>query len=228
MTIIRFPPHDSADPSGLLALGGDLEVPSLLLAYSNGIFPWPFDEKILAWFSPPRRAVLFLNKVHVSRSLKKLQRKSPFTFKIDQNFREVITRCATSSTRRDQRGTWITRGIQRAYCELHEAGYAHSFECYEKEKLVGGLYGVSVGRTFAGESMFYTSPNASKLTLLFLCDFLREHSVEWIDCQVMTPLFHSFGAEEVERELFLEMVRREGRNPSPLSPPLPTEGARES
>lgn len=110
--------------------------------------------------------------------------------------------------------------MQKAYCDLHRAGFAHSFECYEGDSLVGGLYGVSIGRSFAGESMFYIAPNASKLTLLFLFKFLEEHGVGWIDCQVMTPLFHSFGAEEIPRDEFLEMLRREVGNPSPLSPSL--------
>ncbi|RMG45150.1 MAG: leucyl/phenylalanyl-tRNA--protein transferase [Candidatus Dadabacteria bacterium] len=206
MVIKSFPPHELADEYGLLAVGGDCEVDSLLLAYRNGIFPWPVYDDILTWFSPPKRAVLFFKDLHIPRSLKKLRKKNLFTFAIDRNFNEVINQCATSPNRGDQSGTWITKQIIEGYIELHKAGYAHSIECYSEDKLVGGLYGVSIGAMFAGESMFYTEPNASKLALLYLIDYLRNQQVDWIDCQVMTPLLKQFGAIEIPRAEFLTLL----------------------
>lgn len=206
MTIVEFPPIESADPSGLLALGGDLDVDSLLLAYRSGIFPWPFDERFVAWFAPPERAVLFLDKLHVSRSLRKLRARTTFTFREDGDFNRVIDECAKTFNRIGQRGTWITKRMKAAYRRLHEAGHCHSYECYDGERLVGGLYGVALGRFFAGESMFYREPNASKLAFWYLCERLEERSVRWIDCQVLTPLLESFGAEVVSRERYMQLL----------------------
>lgn len=206
MTILAFPPVEDADEHGLLALGGDLEVDSLLLAYRSGIFPWPLDEETLAWFSPPQRTVLFLDRLHVSQSLRKEQRRAKCTFAFDRNFPEVIARCAEVKNRGKQRGTWITPQVVSAYCDFHAAGYCHSVECYDDEELVGGLYGVSLGGMFAGESMFYRRPNASKLAFLYLCEHLRERKIPWIDCQVMTPFLKSFGAEEIPRKKFLALL----------------------
>lgn len=203
MVIAAFPPPDAADEDGLLAIGGDLEVSSLLLAYSHGIFPWPVDDSgIIPWFSPPERAVLFLNELHIPRSLAKLRRKSDYRFSIDTDFHAVIHACATQ--RRGE--TWITAQMIDAYVELHRAGHAHSIECYSGSDLVGGLYGVSIGLMFAGESMFYHESNASKLALWHLIEQAQQAGAEWIDCQQLTPLVASFGARLIPRHEFLALL----------------------
>ena len=206
MVIKAFPPVESADRSGLLAVGGDLEVESLLLAYRSGIFPWPLDARHLTWFAPPRRTILFLKDVHFSKSLRKSLKGNNFTFKIDSDFGEIISACAELGNRKGQEGTWITRQLQKAYAALHQAGYCHCVGCYESGCLIGGLYGVSIGGMFAGESMFYRKTNASKLALVFLIEFLKDQKVPWIDCQVTTPLLRSFGAVSVKRTIFMEML----------------------
>jgi len=208
MAILSFPPFETASPEGILAVGGDLDVDSLLLAYKNGIFPWPIDERLLTWFAPPKRAITWLKDFHIPKSLKKERRRPGWSFTVDRNFAEVIHSCAELKNRRAQAGTWITKDIIRAYLELHRYGYAHSIECYYENNLVGGLYGVAIGGMFAGESMFYRRPNASKLALCFLVDKLRAKGVEWFDCQVMTPLLKRFGAIEVERDQFMKLLKK--------------------
>ncbi len=208
MTILAFPDVSSADEHGLLAIGGDLEVPSLLLAYRSGIFPWPLDEETLAWFAPPKRAVLFFDRIHVARSLERERRRSTLEFKFDQNFAAVIQACAETTNRTKQQGTWITDDIIDAYCALHKSGIAHSIEAYQDGELVGGLYGVSIGAMFAGESMFYRAPNASKLALLYLCDYLGNCGGEWLDCQVLTPHMTQLGAQEIPRAKFMQLLSK--------------------
>lgn len=205
MVISAFPPLKLASPDGLLAVGGDLEIESLLLAYTSGIFPWPIDEETLAWFSPPKRALLFLNEFHISRSLSKLVRKNPFKITFDRDFASVIAACA--DVKRGS-GTWITSEMQAAYLEFHHAGFAHSVEVWNQDRLVGGLYGVSIAKMFAGESMFHLESDASKVALVYLVEHLKGRAIEWIDCQVMTPLFKSFGARMIEREQFLKLLQR--------------------
>lgn len=204
MAIEAFPSLDEADEYGLLALGGDLEPESLLLAYRSGIFPWPLSPELLTWFSPPRRAVLYLNEVHISKSLAKLERRKSHDIRVDFDFEAVIRNCASSSQRKGK--TWITNDIMDAYCELHRLGYAHSIEYYEEDSLLGGLYGVSIGGMFAGESMFHKKANASKLCLMFLVQRLAQKGVSWIDCQQLTPLLRSFGAREIERAEFVAQL----------------------
>lgn len=207
MVIERFPPVERADEYGLLAAGGDLEVESLLLAYRSGIFPWPIYEDTLTWFAPPRRAVLKLSEFHISKSLAKARKITPLSFTIDRKFSEVITGCREASNRHASAGTWISDEIVAGYSELHRAGYCHSIEANHGDNLVGGLYGVSLGKMFCGESMFYREPNASKLALCFLVDHLRSQGVTWIDCQVMTPLFKTFGAREITRNAFMKLLQ---------------------
>jgi leucyl/phenylalanyl-tRNA---protein transferase len=207
MAISKFPPVEDADENGLLAVGGDLELDSLLLAYRNGIFPWPLSAKLLAWFSPPLRCLLFFDELKIPRSLKKAYIKRGYTHRRDSDFAKVIQHCATSAHRTGQKGSWITPEMTQAYLALHMAGYAHSFESYNEGKLVGGLYGVKINRFFAGESMFYLSPDASKIALLEAIAFLKAQQVEWIDCQVPTPLLLSFGAREVTRGQFLKLLK---------------------
>lgn len=208
MTILEFPPVDRADEHGLLAVGGDLEIESILLAYRSGIFPWPLSDDYLTWFAPPERAVLFHEDFHISRSLKKSRRKGWASFAIDSNFEAVITNCAELTNRGDQSGTWITPDILHAYIELHRAGHAHSFECYAEGKLVGGVYGVHCEGVFAAESMYYRVSDASKLTLWFMVSYLKALGLDWFDVQVMTPLLKSFGAIELERPNFMQLLKQ--------------------
>jgi len=221
MTILEFPPVEEADDDGLLAIGGDLDVGSLLLAYSHGIFPWPSGEsKILPWFAPPNRAILRTSAFHLSRSLAKDLRKGGFTFTIDARFSDVILACAKSKNRPGQRGTWINRSMISAYTTLHEAGHAHSVECLQNGELVGGLYGVSIGQLFTGESMFHIVPNASKLALHHLIEHVAARGATWIDCQVPTPHLQSLGAETIPRNDFMLLLKRAIAATPPLFPPM--------
>lgn len=205
MAIKRFPPVDLADESGLLALGGDLELPSLELSYRSGIFPWPLYGE-LAWFAPPQRTLLFLDEFHVSKSLQRKMKRSEYEFKIDCRFKEVITTCASTQNRKDGTGTWITPQMIDAYTRFNRAGFAHSIECYRAGSLVGGLYGVAINGMFAGESMFYKERDASKMCLCFLVDHLRKRGGKWIDCQQKTKLLLQFGAQEMPRECFMKLL----------------------
>ena len=206
MVITRFPPVDSADEHGLLAIGGDLEPESVLLAYKSGIFPWPLDEETLAWFSPPDRAVLFLDEFHISRRLRRTLKSSRFTTKRDNDFRTVIQRCAEMKNRGDQEGTWITREIINAYTTLHSMGFTHSFESYLDGELVGGLYGIQIGRFFAAESSFFRVPEASKIAMCSMVEYLRDEGISWFDCQVITPFSEGFGAREISRHEYMRLL----------------------
>jgi leucyl/phenylalanyl-tRNA--protein transferase len=192
-------------PSDVVAVGDDLRVETLREAYRKGIFPWPHEGLPLPWFSPRRRTVLFLDQIHVGRSLAKARKHSTLTFSIDRDFRAVIGACAEAE-RPEQDGTWIEPAIVRAYTRLHDAGDAHSVEVWDGEQLAGGLYGVDAGGIFTGESMFHVAPNASKLALLFLVDHLRERGATWLDCQVMTEHMRVLGAREIARARFLDML----------------------
>jgi leucyl/phenylalanyl-tRNA--protein transferase len=206
MAILEFPPVETASPDGVLAMGGDLEVPSLLLAYSQGIFPWPHDGYPLLWFSPPQRMILEFSDLHIPHRLTRDLKKNIFSFAVDQNFSGVIRNCA-EGIKRKERETWITDEVIAAYTELHRQGYAHSFEAYHDEELVGGLYGVSLGAMFCAESMFYLKSGASKAALLYAVNFLKAHGATWLDVQMPSPLLKILGAQEVERSLFLEKLR---------------------
>jgi leucyl/phenylalanyl-tRNA---protein transferase len=197
----RYAPHD------VVALGDDLRVETLREAYRRGIFPWPHDEPPLPWFSPRRRAVIFLEELHVSRSLRKAANKriSEWTFTIDRAFRQVIEACSEAE-RPDQDGTWIAPEIIEAYTRLHRAGDAHSIEVWRGEELIGGLYGVDAGGVFTGESMFHRASDASKLALLFLADHLGARGATIIDCQVMTPHMKALGARLIARSKFLDLL----------------------
>jgi len=197
-----FPPTDHAEPYGLLAVGGDVRVERLLEAYRSGIFPWPMEGIPLAWWSPDPRFVLYPSKLKVPKSLERVLRKQIFTLTIDHCFSAVIHQCR-SVKRPDQPGTWITSQIKKGYIALHEAGYAHSVEAWREGKLVGGLYGVSIGRCFFGESMFAVEPDASKCAFVSLVRALRAQGCPLIDCQVHTDHLERFGAEEIPRAQFL-------------------------
>ncbi len=208
MTVISFPPIESADEDGLLAVGGDLAVESLLNAYRGGIFPWPVDEHALLWFAPPVRAVIIFDELHVSRRLVRSLRANPFELTIDKSFSEVVSRCAEVKNRGDQNGTWITPAMLDAYCEMHRQGHCHSVESWRGGELVGGIYGVKLGRYFAAESSFYREPDASKAAMCHLVSWLGSQGLLWLDCQVITPFSASFGAREVPRAVFMNMLRK--------------------
>jgi leucyl/phenylalanyl-tRNA---protein transferase len=200
----RFPDPRYAR-GDVVALGDDLSVDILRDAYRHGIFPWPHEGLPLPWFSPRRRALLFFDEMHIGRSLTRARNASTFTFTINRSFDDVIQACS-EAPRPGQDGTWINEKIINAYVQLHRAGEAHSIEVWDGTTLAGGLYGVDAGGAFTGESMFHRRPNASKLALLFLIERLREHGLEWIDCQVMTPHMHALGAREISRSKFLDLL----------------------
>lgn len=206
MVIKAFPPLEDADSNGLLAVGGDLELESLLLAYKQGIFPWPVDEDLLAWFSPSRRAVLEFDKLHISRSLAKVAKKNIFTFTTNSNFAQVVESCRSLENRKIGQGTWISSDIVDAYCNLFNKGYAFSIEVWLGDRLVGGIYGVKIAGFLGGESMFFREPNASKLAICFLVENYRNLGITWMDCQVMTPHMKAFGAEMISRKAFIKKL----------------------
>jgi len=219
MTIYRliedliFPAPDDAEPDGLLAVGGDLSSRRLLLAYAMGIFPWYSEGQPILWWSPDPRFVLELKDFHVSRRLGQLLRRGRFRVTFDQDFVGVIRACATID-RPGQDGTWITSEMQQAYIELHELGFAHSVESWIDDELVGGVYGVSLGRAFFGESMFARASNASKVALATLVERLDGWGFHFLDAQVTTPHMLSLGAKEISRETFLRGLERALRVPT--------------
>ena len=200
-----FPPPDYADPSGLLAVGGDLSSERLLEAYRLGIFPWYSDDQPILWWSPDPRFVLHLEEFHVSRSLRKKLNQGIFQVTADRAFDEVIAACA-AVPRPGQNGTWITAEMQEAYNELHGLGYAHSVETWFEGKLVGGIYGVSLGKAFFGESMFHRKTNASKVALAALVEKLKSWDFHFLDAQMTTEHMMSLGAREISRRLFLKQL----------------------
>jgi leucyl/phenylalanyl-tRNA--protein transferase len=207
MPIKSFPPLETADEHGLLALGGDLEIESLLLAYTNGIFPWPISEEYpLAWFSPDPRGILAFDKLHISKSLRKFLRKNPYEVRFNTNFEAVIMNCAFVK-RSDHQGTWITQDIINSYIELHKQGFAYSVETYQDDVLVGGVYGVCINRFYSGESMFHTADNASKVALIALLYQLKQRDIAWIDTQMVTAVVEALGGVEVPRETYLKMLK---------------------
>ena len=203
----RFPPVEQATvhPNGLLVAGGDLSVARLVEAYGNGIFPWFNEGQPILWWSPDPRMVLFPGTLKVSRSLAKTLRNSRFEVRADTAFRDVIQNCRMP--RGDQDGTWITAPMVEAYCELHRAGIAHSVETWLDGELVGGLYGVALGRAFFGESMFMRATDASKVALVALVRQLERWGFGLVDCQMKTAHLASFGAREIPRAEFTRRLR---------------------
>lgn len=193
-----------SDPDGLLAIGGDLSPTRILSAYRQGIFPWYSEGQPIMWWSPDPRALLFPDKLKISRSLRKTLNKNRFTVSFDQAFPEVIRACAV--TRKDGLGTWITDEMIAAYITLHELGYAHSVECWQQEKLVGGLYGISLGHAFFGESMFSRESDASKVALVSLVRHLMRWQFDFIDCQLPSEHLQSLGVIAVPRSRFIELL----------------------
>lgn len=199
-----FPPVESAlhDPNGLLAAGGDLSPERLLRAYRQGIFPWYSDGQPILWWSPDPRAVLFPEHLHISRSLRKVLRKSPYAITFDQDFSAVIHGCR-AAPRKQGPGTWIVTEMVQAYCRLHDQGHAHSIECWQAGRLVGGLYGVALGEVFFGESMFSLAPDASKIALVHLA---RSGRYRLIDCQQPSEHLARLGAECIPRREFTRLL----------------------
>lgn len=202
-----FPPPDLAAEEGLLAVGGDLARDRLLLAYRGGIFPWYSEGDPILWWSPDPRMVLFPSEFRCPRSLRRLGRTGRFRITADRAFDRVIEACATMP-REGQDGTWITRAMASAYSDLHAAGYAHSVECWENGRLVGGLYGVSLGACFFGESMFSKVSNTSKLALWALVEQLERWNFSIIDCQIYTDHIAGLGARSIPREEFGRLLRQ--------------------
>jgi leucyl/phenylalanyl-tRNA--protein transferase len=202
-----FPPPHLARKDGLLAVGGDLSVNRLLLAYREGIFPWFIRREPILWWSPDPRLVLFPEEIKVSKSLEKTIKQCVFHVTMDTAFHQVITECARVRPQKNE-GTWITEEMMGAYGQLHELGFAHSVEAWFKGELAGGLYGVSIGKCFFGESMFTRVNNASKVALVALVDYLRKMSFDMIDCQITTGHLMRFGAREIPRNLFLSLLKK--------------------
>lgn len=203
---IKFPPGDDANEDGILAIGGKLSIQNLLNAYQIGAFPWYNKGEPIIWHHPNPRCVLFPNEIKISHSMRTLINSRKFRFTFDQSFSEVIAQCR-HIPRKDQPGTWIHDEIEKAYNELFTLGYAHSAEVWEGTELVGGLYGVLLGRIFFGESMFSTAKNASKFALIKMTDLLQKNGIRLIDCQVTNPHLISMGAKEIPRAQFVEILK---------------------
>jgi leucyl/phenylalanyl-tRNA--protein transferase len=201
-----FPPTEEAEDDGLLAVGGDLTKERLLAAYSKGIFPWYEVGQPILWWSPDPRLVLTPETLKISRSLRKILRKQQFEIRFDTAFEKVIKACADVRTEQGE-GTWIIPEMQQAYTELHQDGFAHSVESWLDGELVGGLYGISLGQCFFGESMFSTRNDSSKVALVALVEFSREVGIRMIDCQMTTPHLLSLGASEIQRKKFLTNLK---------------------
>jgi leucyl/phenylalanyl-tRNA--protein transferase len=208
-----FPPPQLASDEGLLAVGGDLSQERLLLAYQMGIFPWYSENEPILWWSPDPRLVLYPHEVHVSKTLRKIIKKTVFQITMDKAFDRVITACAQVHMQ-NNRGTWIVEDIVKAYCQLHQAGFAHSVETWCQGELAGGLYGVSLGRSFFGESMFSCISNASNVALVALAEHLKTLAFDMIDCQVSTDHLKRFGAIEISRLRFLEQLSKSLTSPT--------------
>ncbi len=207
-----FPPPYLAE-DGLLAVGGDLSRERLLRAYTQGIFPWYNEGDPILWWSPDPRMVLFPNEMHIARRLQRTLRQHRFSLSMDTDFKGVITACA-ATPRADQDGTWITEEMKQAYIDLFDAGFAHSVECHHDGVLVGGLYGVSLGNCFFGESMFSHRRDASKVALAVLAQQSLRWGIELIDCQVANPHLFRLGAREIDRNQFLKLLQRYLKHPA--------------
>ncbi len=206
---LRYISPRSAGDAEVVGVGDDLSPEALVWAYGQGIFPWPITGYPLLWFCPPQRAVLDFDKLHIPERLARARRRTDLTFTVDAAFDQVISACR-QSPRPSQPGTWITPPMLAAYKNLHRLGYAHSVEAWDAEgELQGGLYGVSFGGVFCGESMFHRTSNASKFALLFLCETLKARGLSWIDIQVMTPHLAALGAAEIPRDTFLDRLNTE-------------------
>ncbi len=202
---LYFPSVSIASPEGIVAIGGDLSIERLLLAYKSGIFPWFEDDEPILWWSPPERMVLFFDELKISKSMRNIINRGIFSITYNKAFREVIANCRTIK-RDGQDGTWITEEMTEAYIKLHELGYAKSVEVWQGNELAGGLYGVDLGDVFCGESMFSKVSNASKLAFISLAQKLKKENYKLLDCQVHNPHLESLGAREIKRNEFLKII----------------------
>ena len=200
----NFPPVNLANEDGLLAFGGQLEPKWVLEAYSRGIFPWYNEDEPILWWSPNPRSVIFIDEVKISKSMKKILKKSFFKVTFDRCFEEVIRACGAV-----REETWISEKFVVTYTKLHNAGIAHSVEVWNGERLVGGLYGLSLGKMFFGESMFSIETNSSKFALIKLCEYLKKNNFLLIDCQVHNSHLESMGAREIDRSEFLKILNEQ-------------------
>jgi leucyl/phenylalanyl-tRNA---protein transferase len=203
---LYFPPVEEASIEGILAVGGDLSVERLLLAYRNGIFPWFQDEEPILWWSPPQRMVVVPSLYKTSKSTRNLINQNRFKVTFNTCFKDVILNCQQID-RRNQDGTWISKNIIDSYTKLHELGYVKSVEVWENDELVGGLYGFDMGHVFCGESMFSKVSNASKIGFTWLVDYLKQHNYKLLDCQVHNDHLERLGAFEISREVFIKVLR---------------------
>lgn len=207
---LTFPNHNLAlsKPNGLLAMGGDLSVKRLIAAYRRGIFPWYDNSSPILWWTPDPRAILYLDDLKISQSLQKTLNKANFHYSCDEHFEAVIESCSDRKPMDlpQESGTWITPELKKAYLQLYALGYAHSVEILQNDKLVGGLYGMCIGRCFFGESMFHKVSDMSKVALVLLVAQLRRWGFNWIDCQVWSPHLASLGATTLPREQFLQLL----------------------
>lgn len=202
---LSFPPVHLAEPDGLLAIGGDLSTTRLLTAYRNGIFPW-YEDEVPLWWCPNPRFVLFPDKLKINKTTKALLKRNEFEFSINTAFKEVIHHCK-NVIRPGQEGTWITPEVEKAYCKLYELGHAHSAEVWKNNKLVGGLYGIKMGKVFFGESMFSIESNASRFAFTKYVHQLIAEQVELIDCQIYSDYLESMGAEMIPRTAFTQLLQ---------------------
>ncbi len=202
-----FPKKLTPNEDGIIAIGGSMAPDVLIEAYSRGIFPWPHDDYPLLWFYPLERGILFFNKFHISKSMKKFLKKCPWTITWDKDFSAVIKNCA-KIPRPNQKGTWINDEVLQSYIEFHKKGYAHSIEVWEGDSLVGGVYGVFVNNIFSAESMFYLKSNASKVALYYLIQKLKSLNLEWIDVQMVTEITEQFGAEYISHLEYSKLLKR--------------------
>ena len=210
---IEFPTPHLASEDGLLAVGGDLSQERLLLAYRMGIFPWFSNNEPILWWSPDPRLVLYPHEIKISKTLRKIIKKDVFSVTMDIAFNEVINQCAQVRLKKNQ-GTWIVKDMIDAYCNLHESGFAHSVEVWQGGDLAGGLYGVSLGKCFFGESMFTRVSNASNIGLVKLLEHLKKLSFDMIDCQVATEHLTRFGARQIPRIRFLNQLEKSLKAPT--------------
>jgi leucyl/phenylalanyl-tRNA---protein transferase len=217
-----FPPAELARPDGLLCVGGDLSPERLVLAYENGIFPWFSENDPLLWWSPDPRLLLFPDQIHISRSLGKTIKKKLFTIRVDTAFEQTILLCS-SLRKKEKNGTWLVDDMIAAYITLHKKGVAHSIETWRDDKLVGGLYGISLGKSFFGESMFSLENNASKIALVALATHLKNHGFHLIDCQVSSDHLIQMGARQISRQSFLKMIKTSVKQAPKMDPWYPEQ-----
>ena len=203
---LYFPSVNQASSEGILAVGGDLSVERLQLAYQNGIFPWFDDNEPILWWAPPKRMVVFPNQYKVSKSMRNVLNQNKFEITFNKNFKSVILHCQNIK-RKGQEGTWISEDIIKSFCKLNEMGIAKSVEVWQDNKLVGGLYGIDLGTVFCGESMFSIVSNASKVAFIWLVDYLKTNNYKLLDCQVHNYHLESLGAFEISRAEFMKVLK---------------------